>query len=156
MLEAVGDLWTYGGEDVIARVVTTNGVVRPDGDAVMGAGCALEAKERFPGIDTWLGKMIAKHGNHVFAARPNPAKDRPYWLITFPTKDDYRKPSDKELIYRSAWELRAVAQRDEGSTSLIILPRVGCGHGGLQWPDISKLIAPILHDERFVAITKNN
>ncbi|WP_275451504.1 macro domain-containing protein [Geobacter anodireducens] len=53
-------------------------------------------------------------------------------------------------IRRSAAELRALADR-EGWTRVIV-PRPGCGGGGLAWQDVRPLLADIL-DDRFTMIT---
>lgn len=48
-----------------AICVTTNGVTRSDGRAVMGAGVARIAADRYPGIDKVLGLQIIAGGNHA-------------------------------------------------------------------------------------------
>ena len=63
MREAIGDLWKLPCH---IRCITTNGYVKPNGCAVMGRGCALEAKGKIPKIDSTLGTCIKKFGNHVY------------------------------------------------------------------------------------------
>ena len=43
--------------------ITTNGFVKKDGCAVMGRGCAQEAKNRYPNINKLLGIHINTKGN---------------------------------------------------------------------------------------------
>ncbi len=62
MKETQGNIWEIPCK---FRVITTNGQVRKDGRLVMGKGIALQARERFPGIDVILGDMVNLHGNHV-------------------------------------------------------------------------------------------
>ena len=59
------DIWDIHnfGETI---VVTTNGTVRRDGCAVMGAGVAKEAKERYPNFPFELGYRLKEHGNYLF------------------------------------------------------------------------------------------
>ncbi len=142
MVEVKGNLWTYPAN---ARVITTNGTVKKDGSCVMGRGCALEAKTKFPGIDKELGKLIKLHGNHVRILiwdHPN--------IWSFPVKHNWWEKADLELIRRSAKELVNIA--DVGNYTKVVLPRPGCGNGGLKWEDVKPVIEPIL-DDRFHVIS---
>lgn len=49
-----------------AVVVTTNGVIRKNGDAVLGKGQALEAKKFVPGLEHQLGEYLRRYGNRAF------------------------------------------------------------------------------------------
>ena len=49
-----------------AVVVTTNGVIRKNGDAVLGKGQALEAKKLVPGLEHQLGEYLRRYGNRAF------------------------------------------------------------------------------------------
>lgn len=145
MREVVGDLWTWDDPpgSVVARVITTNGTVKKDGTAVMGAGVAEQAVELFgDGLPKWLGAQIAEFGNHMHAARPSPS--RPYWLLTLPVKKEWRNKADIGLIVQSAQQLHlwVLAMLDGGGT--IVLPRPGCGNGGLKWDIVKPVLAPIL------------
>jgi len=142
MLELPGDLWTIEAD---ARCVTTNGVVRPSGALVMGAGNARQAIQRYPGIDKRLGRLVRAYGN------------RPYYLadlgiISFPTKHDWHNDSDLELIQISALHLVELA--DEHKLARVALPRPGCGLGGLEWADVRPVLAVIL-DDRFLVVHKD-
>lgn len=53
-----GNIWDVY-EDTDALVITTNAIVYRNG-LVMGAGAALQAKERFPFLPRVLGKMITE------------------------------------------------------------------------------------------------
>ncbi len=68
MKEYVGDIW-QSGADVIC--VTTNGVLRKNGDLVMGAGIALEAKKRYPRLPAFLGGCVKRCGNHLYLLNVN-------------------------------------------------------------------------------------
>lgn len=140
-----GDLWTY--PDVDVRVVTTNGTLKKNGSCVMGKGCALEAKENFPGIDITLGGLIAANGNHVFHL----GSHKNFELFSFPVKDDWRKKADISLIRRSAMELRDHPLIQKANK--ILLPRPGCGNGGLSFHKVRKVIEPLL-DDRFLVIDR--
>lgn len=140
MLEVYGNLWEVPAD---LRVITTNGTLKKNGRLVMGKGCAKEALERYPGIDKKLGTLVSLHGNHCFMV----ADDH---IATFPTKDDWRKPSFLKLIERSAYELATLMGWN--AYERIVLPRPGCGAGGLDWDDVRPVLDEYL-DDRFSVIT---
>lgn len=147
MLEARGDLWELPAD---ARCITTNGFVKTSGLAVMGRGCALEARERFPGIDAHLGALINRHGNHVQVL---PSTHREDWdIVAFPVKHHWRQLADLDLIVRSCHELMALA--DEHHWQRILLPRPGCGNGQRDWDiEVRPAIFDVL-DDRVVVIDR--
>jgi hypothetical protein len=63
-----GDLWNLAEEDAkigaVAVCIPTNGDVNRWGQAVMGRGVAMQARERFPGIASVLAGYLAS-GNNV-------------------------------------------------------------------------------------------
>lgn len=145
MREIYGDMWSI---ECDAFCITTNGIVKRDGKAVMGAGVARQARDKFTGIDAVLGNLIRNHGNvcQVIVDVPSyPA------LVAFPTKNDYRNPSTFELIETSAHQLVRIAT-EKGWTK-VILPRPGCNNGRLNWSDVRQSLEPIL-DDRFFIISR--
>lgn len=141
----------HGPADAIC--ITTNGVLRKDGRAVMGRGVALDAAKRFEFIANDLGVYLRKYGNRVFnmGKRRDNMNGRYVNVITFPTKHDWHDKSDIELIKISAMQLVALADKFKFRT--IYLPRPGCANGGLNWEQLVKpIIEPIL-DDRFVIVT---
>jgi hypothetical protein len=145
MKELTGvDLWEVPAD---LRVITTNGAVRKaDGACVMGRGCAREARERLPGIDLKLGRLIKEHGNRVMRLGRLPDGSH---LASYPVKRHWKEAADPDLIVRSAHQLVELAQ-NFGYTRVAI-PRPGSGNGRLRWTDVRALIAPIL-DDRFTAV----
>ena len=142
MKELVADLWTCGG----IPAITTNGYVKHDGTAVMGAGCALEAVTRYPDLKRAMGRRLTKFGNHLFYFDQ-------YNLITFPTKDVWWRESSLEIIARSALELDKWITDSPENKLNIYLPRPGCGNGRLTWPMVKPVLEPILSD-RVVIVSK--
>jgi hypothetical protein len=133
MKEITGDLWDYYGKPDTIVFITTNGTVRQNGELVMGCGCALEARNRFPGIARKLGKSVKQHGNQPFL---------PYLgLGTFPVKDDFRKSASLDLIRANAEWLAREARIAPQVT--FILPRPGCGAGNLTWEQVKSLLEPL-------------
>jgi hypothetical protein len=62
--EIKGDMWALA-RNYAAVCVTTNGVVKKDGRAVMGAGVALQATKEYLGCDMVLGQKLKLFGNHT-------------------------------------------------------------------------------------------
>jgi len=143
--EIKGDIWESGAN---AICVTTNGIVKNDGKAVMGAGIAEQAAKRYPPLPDYLGHCLRQLGNHVFIfpLASNGLDLVDPMIVTFPTKNDWKKNSDIELILQSAKELVVIA--DQHRWKRVALPRAGCGKGGLKWEQIRPLLQQIL-DDRF-------
>jgi hypothetical protein len=139
MREISGNIWDHLGMAVIA--VTTNGLVTKNGRAVFGRGCAGQAKERFPDLAERLGGLLQR-GNHVYILGDG--------LVSFPVEHTPYENPDLRLIERSAEELAELA--DAEGWERVILPRPGCGGGGLAWKDVKPLLERHL-DDRFLVIT---
>ena len=146
VIEVTGNLWTYPAD---VRVITTNGFVKRNGECVMGAGCALEAKTKWSELPKVLGDSIRKYGNVVTPIRLGDESDSAM-LFAFPVKHNWFEKADIELIRRSAEQL--VNKVSVFSPSAVVMPRPGCGNGGLRWEDVKPVIEPIL-DDRFHVIT---
>jgi len=140
MIEVTDNIWEYLGRAVIA--ITTNGSLSRDGRAVLGRGCARQAGERFPALPARLGALIREHGNHVQVIGDG--------LVSFPVEETAWSLPDPGLIARSARELRELADRERWET--IVVPRPGCGGGGLRWREVGPLLME-LFDERFLVIS---
>jgi hypothetical protein len=141
MFETVGDIWEYSTSGIIA--ITTNGSLTRDGRAVFGRGVAKQAFLRNPDFAEKLGTMLAEQGNHVFYLGNG--------IVTFPVEDTAWSLPDLNIIARSAVELRRFA--DDSGWHKIIVPRPGCGGGGLSWKDVKPLLEPWF-DERFAIISQ--
>lgn len=139
MIEVEQDLWSVEAD---VRCITTNGTVNAYNKNIMGAGCAKEAADKFPGLPLHLGWLISQHGNHVYLLQPG--------LVSFPTKEDVRNPSTFSRVQDSTHELLTLAKLY--GWKKIALPRPGCGLGGL---DYEKNVRPMLNgllDDRFIIV----
>ncbi len=138
MIEVVGDLWTYKPQgkplSTIVRCITTNGFVKNSGEAVMGRGCAAEAKDRIPGLALSLGSWIRVHGNIVMG----PVTSRLTTILTFPVKHRWMEDADLELIAKSSEALRSIALKSPGLS--FILPKPGCGNGRLKYEQVKPIL----------------
>lgn len=135
MLDVKVDLWS---EPCTGLCITTNGYVKPNGRAVMGRGCALEAKKKFPDIDYTLGRVIKQFGNHVHPLRIDGQKV----IYSFPVKHNWWEQADIDLIKQSCRELAEFAKG--AGHKLILLPRPGCGNGHLRWEYVKPVIEELL------------
>lgn len=140
MIEITGNLWNVEAD---VRVITTNGFIKKNGQAVMGRGCALEAAKKYVELPLQLGKLLNQFGNHCFYFETKS-------LITFPVKHDWMDYADLNLIQRSAKELCELTNRYKFTN--VVLPRPGCGNGGLEWQDVKPILEDQL-DDRFSVIT---
>lgn len=140
--EITGNLWDYPAQ---VRVVTTNGTVRRDGKAVMGAGCAGECASMWPDVTATLGAKLLEGGNRVYVIRQEPL------LVSFPTKHNFWDWADLNLIRNSALQLKELTERNHWHS--VLLPRPGCGLGGKWWlAEVRPILWDIL-DDRFCVIT---
>jgi len=140
--ETSGDVWGYVGRSII--VITTNGSLTRDSRIVPGSGVTLQATIRYPWLAVKLGSRIREHGSHVF--------DLGSGIVSFPVEETAWSLPDPRIISRSAEELRSMA--DDAGWQRIIVPRPGCGGGGLLWKDVRPLLEPWF-DCRFTVISYN-
>lgn len=134
--------------DADAVCVTTNGMTRNNGNAVMGAGIAKAFAEKYPNIPKILGEKLRKNGNHTQEITTiTPIGRKSVAIVSFPTKNDWRNDSDIDLITRSAKELKKLA--DQNKWERVYLPRPGCACGKLSWVNVKPIINNIL-DSRFI------
>ncbi len=136
MKEITGNLWNFYLRPEHVICITTNGMVKNNGAAVMGAGCAKEAMLRITGIQFELGRYIKQYGNIAGYLYPTGSTYGP--LIIFPVKHHWKLKADLDLIRESAGILSELATHHPERT--FILPRPGCGNGGLQWKDVKPLL----------------
>ena len=120
----------------IFLLIPTNGVVKNNGDLVMGAGLAKTFVEKFsyldlPGI---LGKHIINKGNQPCLIKTkNPFID----LISFPTKNNWKNCSKLSIIENSMKCLTNIIN-DFDKDYIIITSKLRCGLGGLNWLSVKK------------------
>lgn len=138
MREIKGDLFAQVG----TLVIPTNGIYDAMGRAVMGAGVALAAREKFFELDLRLAWKLIEQGNHCFYFPEHK-------VMTFPTKNHWQNPSFPDRIWRSALGARALA--DKENLTELFLPKVGCGYGGLSWDTVYPILRDTL-DDRFCVV----
>lgn len=99
---------------------------------VMGKGIAAEFKRRYPEMyEAYRGfceQRLLAVGKLQLYRSPNK------WVLNFPTKEDWRRPSKLEWIELGLKKFVST-YTDQGITS-IAFPMLGCGNGQLQWDDV--------------------
>lgn len=141
MNEIVGDLWKEHAQGAVVAI-TTNGTVNRVGRAEMSRGCARQARDRYPDLLQTLGSLLKQHGNHVF--------DLGHQLVSFPVEDDPFQNPDMRLIEQSCCELVELVDYKEWQK--VVVPRPGCGGGGLSWADVRPILQKYF-DDRFYVIS---
>lgn len=128
-------------------VIPVNLCRKGNGEAVMGAGLALWAKQRYPELPMVYGNQLYAHGIGATIPRErfNPMllgvvpKRR---VILFPTKRDWSQGADLDLIRAGAHYLvQAGVSLQATQPGRVLIPRLGCGLGGLDW---HKDVKPVL------------
>ena len=110
---------------------------------VMGAGVALAFKSHYP-------EMFKDYRRACDAGEVQPGHLHVWktltgeWVINFPTKRDWRDPSRYEDIASGLSALRTYLQ-SQGPVR-VVLPALGCGHGGLDWNRVAPMIEQNLAD----------
>lgn len=104
-------------------LVPTNTQRRADGAAVMGAGMALAAAQRFPDVPARYGRALAAGRWRV------PLAD--HRLLLAPTKTVWRQPARLDLVCQLMDDLAQWCAEHPQAT--VALPAPGCGRGGLPW-----------------------
>ena len=138
MKEWQGDLLNSGCD---YTAVTTNSIIKKNGTLVMGAGVAKQASLRYPGLPRILAEHVRKNGNIPYIVPE-------YRIVSFPTKYNWKDPSDLSLIRESARKISDILPIDSSCG----LSKIGCGNGGLKWQQVKPLIEDIL-DDRFTVFS---
>lgn len=132
-----GNLFEDGAEAFVNAVNTVG---------IMGAGIALQFKQRYPDMykqykldcaegKVQLGKM------HVFVR----TEDYPRYIINFPTLHHWQDQSKLTDIEAGLHDLVQVVK--EHKITSIAIPPLGCGIGGLNWDDVKQLVENAFKDE---------
>ncbi len=144
MKKVTGDIWDYHDRGYWI-VIPTNGEVRANGKAVMGKGLALQASKRIPWLAERLGIRLKTMGNQLYVYST-------VKIIAFPTKHNWRDPSDIDLIRKSAESMFRFFEHhaDLENEPWAVIPKVGCGLGQLDWADVEPVLDQYLPDNVWV------
>lgn len=132
-----GDLLTAPVEAIVNPINTAG---------VMGAGLARQIRDQYP--DHYTAYREACRRGEVQIGRMF-VHDRgegahPRYIIGFPTKEDWRKPSKMEYIEVGLRDLARTIR--EHGIRRVAVPALGAGLGGLDWRVVRPLILWALSD----------
>lgn len=149
MRQITGDIFDIrcDSHQVLWKVVPTNGIVKANGEAVMGAGVAKQMAEMYPFIPMELGTRLTIGGNvpHYLGIL-----DGAHWF-SFPVKYNFRDKADPQLITMSI--IRFSAMVDAGNPTFVLMPKVGCGNGKLSWTSVKPMLETTWgNDDRLVIV----
>ena len=91
------------------------------------------------------GENLRKYGNCINILVPLEDGRK---VVSFPVKHNWHETADIELIIRSCRE--AMCRTANYPEEKFLLPRPGCGNGGLSWEDVKPMIEPILDDRFYI------
>ena len=143
MKEVKQDIWRHHAAGAWI-IIPVNSTVKRDGTAVMGKGLALQAANRYPRLPALLGERIRTENAHV-CLFPE------YRVITIPVKAHWSDKASLELIERGIQELTFCGLELHEP---IVLPRLGCGSGGLRWEDVRPILEQYL-DDQYTVVDKS-
>lgn len=109
-----------------------------------GKGLALEFKRRYPQAER-IYQAVCKSGKFGIGDILQVPTDDNKFILFFPTKQHWKDPSEYNYIARGLDSLRYHCQ-DIPKNSIIAVPKLGCGLGGLEWNKVHSLILQYLKD----------
>jgi len=154
MKEVTGDIWDLARNCIIC--VSTNGDVNKRGEAVMGRGLALEAKQRYPHFPAMLGYRLKTYGNtiHVFSGENEVIGPEYYWVVTIPVKHHWYETANLNLIRTSLTDLIEELRLVPPGMP-VYLTRLGCANGARDWKtEVKPIMQEILKSDRFIVVEK--
>ena len=133
-----------------AICITTNGIVKENGHAVMGTGIALQANKQFQ-LSARLGQYLKQYGNRAFnMGKFSNNGSRYFTIFTLPTKHHWKDDSDITLICKSCEQLVEMCNKF-GITKCYLTPP-GCGCGNLNYEQLVKPWISMILDDRFIVV----
>ncbi len=114
---------------------------------IMGKGIALQFKKAFPNnyrayVDACKNKNIDIGKLFVFTDSNMLSGEK--IIINFPTKIDWKKPSEYEYINKGLDNLITIIK--SYNIKSIAIPPLGAGNGGLEWEKVKKILNEKLKD----------
>lgn len=142
MIEIEGNIWDffpihatmYRGYRFIP-VIPINTTIKRNGKLVMGRGLAAQALHMYPGLSHDLGYTILRNPKQsAFFFSPQGAPDLMGFAVT---KNDWRMPTPLVLLIKTIKSL-AITSGHLAPNYNLLIPRLGCGNGGLDWERVVK------------------
>ncbi len=112
---------------------------------VMGKGIALQFKKAYPNNYKAYNQACKEERVRIgklFVTKDGNVSTGEKLIINFPTKKNWRKPSEYEYIEKGLVDLLNVI--DNYKIKSIAIPPLGAGNGGLEWQKVKILISKYL------------
>jgi len=119
--------------EALVNTVNTQGI--------MGKGIALQFKKAYPSnFKSYLeaSKKGELHIGKLFVSRDSNITSGEKIIINFPTKKDWRKPSEYAFIEEGLDDLIRVIEKN--NIKSLAIPPLGSGNGGLEWQRVKRII----------------
>lgn len=153
MIEIIGNIWKVKSDWIC---ITTNGIVKQDGLAVMGKGLALQAVQYVEGVAETLGKLLKEGGNKVYEIGHYGYSDlykNHKRVYSFPTKFRWQDNSDLNLIKDSCKQLKSLWEKEHEKPT-VAMNRAGCGCGGLDWSIVKPVFKEYFPEDNFIVMSE--
>ena len=114
---------------------------------VMGKGIALQFKNQFPENYKIYSKACKNNEFNIgdlLVTEENSLLNGRKLIINFPTKTDWRKPSEYSFIEKGI--IKLVDLIKEKKIKSIAIPPLGAGNGGLDWVKVRRMMEYYLRD----------
>lgn len=111
---------------------------------VSGAGLAYQFKRRYPENQKAYEKACLEKRcavGRIFVHKIKPGTCVPRYIVNFATKRHWRENSELYMIAAGLKDLVHLLPSLEIRS--IALPALGCGYGGLPWPEVRALLDEI-------------
>jgi O-acetyl-ADP-ribose deacetylase (regulator of RNase III) len=138
LLFKTGDILTSKAEALV-NTVNTQGV--------MGKGIALQFKITYPNNFKLYKKACENNEvtiGKLFVTKDSNISTGEKYIVNFPTKTTWRKPSQYDYIEKGLLNLKDIIK--EYGFKSIAIPPLGAGNGGLEWQKVKSLIQNYLND----------
>lgn len=109
-----------------------------------GKGLVLEVKKRYPKAERIYQAVCSSGEFTVGEILQVPTGDDKF-ILFFSTKKHWRDQSKYDYIERGLESLKYFCQ-DMKKGSIVAIPQLGCGLGGLKWGKVNQLIYNYLKD----------
>lgn len=103
---------------------------------VMGGGLAYVFKRKYP-MTNRLYEMACKEGR-LTTGKVFTVREKDVFIICFPTKFDWQKPSEMDFI--TGGLLALLEEIKKLGIQSVAIPALGCGLGGLEWAPVKSAI----------------
>lgn len=103
---------------------------------VMGKGIALKFKQLYP--DMFKSYQKYCENGLMTVGKLQLYKTSNKWILNFPTKKEWRKPSRLEYIEEGLQKF--IDHYQQLGIRSIAFPMLGCGNGGLEWDEVRPIM----------------